>query len=287
MKKQALFFAVSILLVSNSQAIHILNALKQNLIKAEVLWKSPEDMQSTSSRHGENLRISLSNLKNTQLEVEVPAGSMFIPENDEHQNMLITKSMLFVLQPNGQLVKYAHGYCCEASDGAPSKGEYFSLSKKVDEKLSRLAKLLDTDSIEGYGVQRAVWCLSDNKNLEQINTNDSAGTAKLIRYTGTLAGYPNSVIDSAIVHALRSNHKIFERMVPIEFKLSADSYVWIFVHDINNNTVKHVVQKAPYNKGIHNKTVGVSSIDIGGGEFKIRVYSSEGFVAEKAFRVES
>lgn len=280
-------FLVAFIMLSNSaKSVDIRDAIKQKLIDIKIKWRGPDNSESVSSRHGYNLRMVVQNLTNNNLKVEVPCGSMFTPKDSTRQNMIITEDILVELAPKRQKIQYANGYCCEAKDGAPDLDEVYLIKAPARDRLIKLARYIRDHKLEGYGVQRAIWCISDKHDLEDINMGDTTSVG-LIRYAGELRKIPKPEIEKAIVKSLRNNGKVYEQKIPIEIPINKESLIWIMVQDINNNTVKVVMAKQLVPKGTLRHDVGVSSIDLGAGNFYVRVYSQDGFVGEKKFKLDS
>lgn len=283
-KRIEIFLGVLFLLICiEADGIGLREAVKRKIIKLEVRWRSMEGVESVSGMHGTNLRVAIQNISKENITVEVPCGSMFTPLDSTRQNMIIAEDMKFVIAPNERSAKYAHGYCCEAHDRSPSENEVYLFKKNAGDKLVKLTEFVRDSSADGYCVQRAIWCVSDNYDLWDINAPGTGLTAALIKYTGKLKGVSQSDIDAAIKRANKNSGKVFEEYVNIQVPVQNDTYIWIMIQDINNNTVKYVALKQWVQKGSYKRDVGVSSIDLGAGTFYVRVYSPNGFLTEKQF----
>lgn len=279
-----IFIGVFLLLFCvNTYGVSLREAIKQKIIKLEVRWRSIEGVESVSGMHGTNLRVAIQNISKEKITVEVPCGSMFTPLDSTRQNMIIAEDMKFVIGTGEQSAKYAHGYCCEAHDRSPSENEVYLIKKTAGDKLIKLAEFIRDSTADGYCAQRAIWCVSDNYDLWDINAPDPGLTAALIKFTGKLKGVSQSEVDAAIKRAVRNSGKVFEQYINIQVPVLNDTYIWIMIKDINNNTVKYVALKQWVQKGSYQRDIGVSSIDLGPGIFYVRVYSQNGFIAEKQF----
>jgi hypothetical protein len=270
-------------LCANSYGINIREAIKRKLIKVEVRWKAMENAESISRQHGTNLRLTVKNITNGNIAIEVPAGFLFTPVDSTKQNMIIAEDLVFNTKPGQGSTKYAHGYCCEAHDGPPAENELYAIKKPAGDKLVKLAEFIHKDSLEGYAAQRAIWCITNNYDLWDINTSDSVSTKTLIKHTGELKGYSDREIQAAIKRSLKKCDKVFEKIIDLELAFENDTHVWIMIQGINNNTVRYVAQNEKVSKGTFKKEIGVSSLDFGAGTFYIRVYTKNGFMAEKKF----
>lgn len=288
--KKLLILLIFTATTSNNFGINIREAIKQKKIKVDVRWKSPEGAEQLSSMHGENMQVKIQNISAQNLKIEIPTGFMFTPIDESKQNMIITQDMNYDLKPNEQKTTYTHGYCCEASDGGPSEGEIYAIKKSAMPNLVKLAEFLRDSNFNGYGVQRAIWAISNNKDIWNINMDNQTKTNALITKVGKIKGLPESEITAAIAKnkkaAENRNGNTFEKYIDIQLDIANETEVWIVIQDINNNTLRYVAQKIKLDVGVFKKGIGVSSIDFGAGTFYVRVYSKKGFMTEKKFTLD-
>ncbi len=288
MKNYLKFSLVSlgIFFITQLSAMHINTALQQKLVKATAQWNPSSQEENSSLRHGNNLMVTLKNISGKSQEIEIPEGYMFTAQDSSKQNMLITDLLVYTLLPGQSQVKSVYGYCCEANDGSPNTADVYEFKKAAQPNLQSLARFSNENKLEGYGVQRAIWCVSDKRDLSSINTEDSAGLHKLISFTGNLMNYSPAEIEKAYHKALNGG-KDFEKMIRLEIPVSSDeSKIWIVIQNVNNTTLQTVMKKQAVGKGLFVKQFGVSSIDLGKGNFTVRVYSTDRPVQEVEFHLD-
>lgn len=230
--------------------MNITEALAQKLVKTKIVWHSASEEETTSLRHGNNLAVSLQNLSGNILEIEIPEGFMFTATDSTKQNMLLTTALKFNLMPRQSSSKSAYGYCCEAHDRSPSEKDVYKIKKDATAALKQLAQFASANKLEGYAVQRAVWCVSDRNDLATINSTDSSELRKLIDFTGNLMQYSRADIKKAFQKSTQGG-KEFEKIIRLEIPVNTDeSQVWIVIHNINSNKVQTVMTKQKPGKGM-------------------------------------
>lgn len=276
MKNPNCFLLIILLLVCVTavQAISLKQALKEKKILLYVKWKTQENEENNSLRHGNNLLISLKNLGNSPLDVEIPAGFLFTAAEDSRQNMLLTMEVDFALMPQQLLVKSAHGYCCEANDKSPLDEDNYLVKQDAGKELNELARYVAAQKLSGYAVQRAIWCVSDKKDLDLIQDEDTSVSRRLIGFTGKLMNTSELEITKALRKAIRGS-KACEKAIKVNLPILAEGeQIWIVIQNINNINLQTVMTKQVVARGYFEKQFGVSSLDLGKGNFVVRIYST-------------
>ena len=273
------------LLVSSLWAVNLKDAIKQKLVKASVKWASNSDEQSNSERYGKHINLELKNLTNKSIDVDVPCGFVFYPNDSTKQNMIITEQLAYNLKPKEAITKYAFAYCCESHDGGPSENEVYNPGKMAKEALVKLANFIHEKKYQNYGAQRAIWCLSNNNPIEEIYADSAQEVRDLINFTGNLKGYTASHLDSLATKIIKK-HKKVETTLHCSIPFEQNTYMWAMVEDVNNVNFKTVITKRPIEKGVFERNFSFSSIDYPSGDYVLRVYSTTQPVVEIPFTLE-
>jgi hypothetical protein len=287
MKATCLQLIFSIGISCFCSAIPFENALKKGWIKEETKWKVKSQEETSSLRHGSNLSITLINLTSNTFTIEIPSGTLFTAVDSSKQNMLLTENLQVDLLPLQSKTSFCNVYCTEAKDGAPNDNDRYETHKPAIHNLQKLANFVNQKKYEGYGVQRAIWCISNSNNLSDISASDTSQLRELIYFTGNLANYKPAEIEKAFYKAA-SGGKEFEKLITLEIPIHTDeSEIWIVIQNINNITQQTVMKRQKVGKGLMKKQFGVSSIDLGTGDFVVRVYSTDMPVVAQKFSLKS
>ncbi len=169
---------------TNSTELSLEQAMNQNLISCNVT------NNNNGSHYNLPLRLTLNNLTNKELKINLKVGDFFEPNDNEFQNIIVSESQLFTLAPN-QKNKNANiaGFCTESSDRSPGDGANYLLKKQKNLNLSKLIKFINENKMQKtYEGQNAVWTLMNNKELDNIVGYDTTKTKNLIKFLSQLTG---------------------------------------------------------------------------------------------------
>ncbi|MEQ1733714.1 MAG: hypothetical protein ABL940_08575 [Bacteroidia bacterium] len=271
-------------------AITINEALAKKLISVKANWKAANEQERETDRYGKNMCVNIKNISKANIDVSIPSGYVFETSVPQHQNMMITENITYTLAPKQEQTKYAYSYCCESTDACPSENESYLPSKKTTTKLTLLAQHINQKKYTGYTVQRSVWAISNNAPVQNIYGTDSVQSNDLLYFVGELNNIPVADLKAmSIKNSLRKNNGdngSYDFTLPLNFDVAKNASYWIVVHDVNNYNCKVLMQKKKLQKGVFNQTFYLSSIDLGTGNFVVRVYSdSEQTVIEKKFKL--
>lgn len=174
------FIAVLLLLFQvnlNGQVIEIADALKKGLVSLTV--------EGNGGYTGECLKLELKNISKKKLQLKVPAGQVFVASDTSLQNLMVSKEENFTVESGKLADSKLHGFCVEASDGAPSQQSIFKIGKMADGNLLQMAKYLNDNKLYDHpSAQYAVWAVSDAERLEGI------GDPVLTKFVADLLGKP-------------------------------------------------------------------------------------------------
>ncbi len=164
------FFAFQ--LQSKNQRVSLKNALHLNLVTCEA--------KSLGAYQGYCMNMRLKNLSNDSVIILLEAGIKLNSMDDKYQDILVTKEEIIALKRNEEKLFKLKGYCCQASNCAPSLNAKYSFSESVDSNLVKLATFLNTHHFEQGAEQHAIWAIS-NKHLTANITSVNDTTALLLK----------------------------------------------------------------------------------------------------------
>lgn len=126
------------------------------------------DFSGNGSYSGQCLKMNLTNKSSKNITITVPAGTMFKPSDDGAQNILVPEDQMFVLKPGETKLNLVRGFCCEASDKAPSENMKFTLSSRMDAKMKQLYEAVKGKHYPNGALQEAIWCVSDGHAVSNV-----------------------------------------------------------------------------------------------------------------------
>ncbi len=173
---------------SFSKTIDIRAAIKSGLIEVTPVGQGGHTDKC--------IRLSLKNLKKKKLEIFVPAGLIFNSIDTFKQDLIIIQDRMLVLEKFQKRSFSLYAMCIQASNASPSKESLFKTGPEAEGNLLKVVKFVDEKNIRTNAAQYAIWAVTDNKRIENINHRE------LAIFTAELLGKP--IPKYIIQHATQS-----------------------------------------------------------------------------------
>ncbi|MCB0707614.1 MAG: hypothetical protein KDC34_20000 [Saprospiraceae bacterium] len=168
--------------VSNAYAIKqfTLDQLKENP-NFEI------SISANGNYSGSSVELKIKSNNKKDVEVIVPAGTVFFTADDHHQILIIVEEEVFVVVKGRTKKKILDGYCTEASDGVPGAEMAMAFMPTKREQLQKLANFINENKgFSDHAIQEAVWCVSDEHAIANIYSENPVKTQKLIQFVADL-----------------------------------------------------------------------------------------------------
>lgn len=123
---------------------------------------------STGEYSGVCIRLNIVNPLNKAMNIEVPAGSIFLPEDEEEQTIFVIEDQDFIVEKKGNQTYNVKGYCSEASDRSPTADGNMQIDFTTNKKLLALAEYAGDKRFSNSVNSSAVWAVSDNKSVSNV-----------------------------------------------------------------------------------------------------------------------
>jgi len=150
----------------------------QELLKDK---KISHSASSTGSINGRNLIVTLKNESNHRLHISFEPGTVFDPENNEVQSMIVGKSELISLDPHRTHKVFLYTFCTNISKMAPTLNEKYSFARKEEGLLLDMMNLVDINKLHASSTsQSAIWNLTNNTSLSDVY-GDNVEQVKILR----------------------------------------------------------------------------------------------------------
>ncbi len=151
------------------EEISIHDAVNKKLIQIEA--------SSTGSHSGEAIKLLIKNLSNKSCKINIPAGTMFVADINEEQNIFVPNSSVVLLKGNENKNLIVEGYCSESSDQSPAPNSTFKLTFTDNKNLIKLTQLMKDKKLSPSIKQEAVWCAANGDGLSNLNLDNDVQTA--------------------------------------------------------------------------------------------------------------
>lgn len=192
-----------------------LTALSQKSIWSEVT--------GTAQGHtGKTMAMSLRNISNTDLTIQIPLGLVLEPSDTGVQNMIVTAPLLVTLRPHQSQSLEVYAMCIQKNDAGPDAKEKFTSRRMASDKLVQVANLIHELQVQDALGQSALWVVSDHQSITTIWDERIEQANKLRTLTADLTGQTLVLLDPATIHASRVEPYIpppIRRWYP-EFKIN-------------------------------------------------------------------
>ena len=224
---------VNSLISSENNTITLEDAVKQKLISA--------DIKGNGGYSGNCLKLAIKNLGNKSISISIPAGTMFKPSDDGAQNILVPKDQIFVLAGSENKNSLVRGFCCEATDHAPSKDMSFAISKNTNPKMVQLINFVKTKSYADNILQDAIWCVSNNHEITDIYAPNMEVIKplrdELCKITGQKDEWYSTPKEHKVDEDGNISHETIQVSGQIKFKALANGKVHNEIYDSENKVL--------------------------------------------------
>ena len=139
---------------------------------------------------GECLKVDVRSRSSSPIRTSIPPGWVFMSEVEGVQDLIVMREEVIVLAPNARTTVTCRAFCCEASKSGPSENEPYRKGHPAPEKLTTLARFVDSLQYDDGIVQSAIWVLSDGHDIASLGALDSSANDTLRNKVSALSGQP-------------------------------------------------------------------------------------------------
>ena len=196
------------------ESVSLQDAEKQLLVKSGVV--------SNGTYKGDCIDLTLSNQKSKAVKVMVPAGTVFIADDEGEQNILVVSDIICFLKPGESKSFDISGFCCEKSDSSPGTGSTFKTSLHKDEKVNKLSAFLKDKNYPESAKQDAVWCVANGAPVSNIYIDDEKHHKELRNFVCELTGQKDTWYATPQNYTIDESRNINSETVEVNGMLSCD-----------------------------------------------------------------
>jgi hypothetical protein len=141
-----------------------------------------EDVTSSGEIAGPGIDVVVGNPGPETVEVIIPCGFTFAPDNSEDQRLMVVQPASASVPAGGQASLNAYVVCIDSNNDAPSEGSGYSLGTMQTGDLLRLAQCAcgedlaaSQDPLAGMGVMIAGWMISNGQSFSDMVSSEAQG----------------------------------------------------------------------------------------------------------------
>lgn len=209
-----LIFFASSFIYSPTKTIDLQTAIQSKQVTA--------DISSNGKYRGRSVQLSLNNTSDQSIEIKIPAGTIYMPSDDGEQTLVQLEDEMIALAPGKSNQLLVPAFCTEASDRCPKRDGKFTIGKTKNAKLKKMISYLKGKKIDKSTYQDAVWAITDNESISNIDAADPATTA-FRKHVAALTGQKDTWYTSPQEHQVDQRGNINSETVTIKGELKFNS----------------------------------------------------------------
>ncbi len=140
---------------------------------------------------GEILAVHFINRSNDDIQVLLPCGLIFLPDDSDNQPLMLVQPLEVSLAAGEEVTLEPFVVCADLGTAAPGLGSGYTIGYMEDEKMLSFAECIcgeDVDttigSLDAFGIQFATWSISIDGDIS--NLIDSSGDSAMAVMMGDM-----------------------------------------------------------------------------------------------------
>lgn len=230
---------------ARSSVVNLQEAIDRCMVDYQIKYLGYAD-QSGNAEKRNNIQLTLNNLTNNAVSVEIPSGTYLDELSNKEQDHVIIDQIVVTIQPKLSKNALLNGYCVQFSKSAPNQLSQFKIVPTKKEFIT-LASWLHTSKTYNHTAQSAFWCLSDSLSISSIYHDDKKKTFALWALLADITHRPVPRADE--YKELFVVHEQFDGM--LNFNIDHTAAVSIQIKDKAGNILSTMLEKKPIEKGAY------------------------------------
>jgi hypothetical protein len=134
------------------------------------------------------VELVVTNKGKENIEITLERGEFLLSENPKEQRLLTAETVLLALQPKTTAKQAIYAFCSQKHNSSPSTGARFKASGKATKTLCDLMALVETEKYYDHAAQEAVWCITDNADIQWLMSENAAEEKALREFVAAAKG---------------------------------------------------------------------------------------------------
>lgn len=176
------FCLVFIFSANINSNLNILEAIQNKKITTNILGNDK------STHYHEPILMTIKNNTFTDLNIAIPSGTLFLPDNKQEQTLIAVQDIYAKLMPNQSKEIAVKAMCIEPSDRAGSGASKYTLNENKNDTLIKLAHYIYKNKYFTACAQTALWTLVNKNSLSNVYGSDSIEQKNLRKFLADNAG---------------------------------------------------------------------------------------------------
>ncbi len=125
--------------------------------------------------NGDCLKIRVLNKTNAPIEIKLLPGTIFESENEDLQNLVVTREEILTIQPKSDAILSLSTMCIQSHNMSPFANSIFRFAQMASGDLKKLVGLIASKGYSGHSTaQSAVWAITDGASINEIYGSDTS-----------------------------------------------------------------------------------------------------------------
>ncbi len=278
MKKSIVLFSLLFIITSFLQAKKILltEAVEKGYV--EIL------AEGEGGHSGKCLKLKIKNLRKKKIDLQIPAGLIFNSNDPTLQDLMITEERMLAVEGNKKRVAKMYAACIQAPNGSPSLGSGFNMSLLATGKLLEIAQYLAKEKLyKSPAAQYAVWSISDNKRVENIDNGGLANhVADLLGVARPEYVVLHKTVSEPGAPAYREAPSVLKGRW--KFSMEEDKLMTFGLYTLDGELKHAFFENKKKVRGFHKFSFTFKVFNMPQGEYYVRLISGDEVVEEKKVR---
>lgn len=222
-------------------------SLPVELIQAIQDKKISVVVASTGSYTGKCIELKIKNLTNAPYALTVEAGTIFIPEDEGEQTILVPQKNVIALQSLETKSVTIVGYCTELKDRCPQTSSMFTIAKNSSQALADLILFMaPLKSLDESLIQQSIWCITDDESPANVMGDDAVTTKALRAFLFKRIGQADTWYSTKRTPVITPDHNILNTALEVTGKIDIKATKTMELIGVVKNEAGEIVWKYPY-----------------------------------------
>ncbi|SFT87795.1 hypothetical protein SAMN05216474_2851 [Lishizhenia tianjinensis] len=267
---------------TDNHSISLQEAIDKGMVEAKFL--------STGDYSGTSINIKIKWLKGRKVPLTITHGTQFLSEDEGDQDIFILEDQDIFVKSNEEETFPLIGYCCQASNSAPSENSSFKMSKASSKDLLSLADFCNGKRLDNHSKQAAIWAISDDHSLSDIHDIDNPIVKNLRKKVAEIKHVEDNWYSTVTEYEMDENRNISRQPVEVkgdlEYEFKRAGKLSYAVYDADDKLIKHLGDGLPitrpgsYSFGFNLKVEGWTP-----GKYSVKLSMNGNIIHAQAFEV--
>lgn len=267
--------------LEKSKSVSIHELISNGRLRASV--------QGAGGHEGECIQMYLENPSPDTAFFRIEPGRVLSSLDTAVQDILITREELLSLAPGEQRMIDIYGFCGQASYASPDTAEMFSVGEMADSSVVVLAEFLNErdNNFPEDAIQKAVWCLTDDHDVDEIYSRDLASIADLRTLVASLKGTDEQWFSIENVSASSGGYSYYTKTITGEFDIfiPVECKVDIYICDEYGKKWDEFEKAVPYRDGTYQYSFRLTATNWPKGKYFMCILGDGVFLYKKEFNL--